>query len=602
MLLYKYHSKQEIINFILWSIKPINFFVVFQFYLKKIVEKYLKRSKNSFLEENTTLFKDTILEIKNYNFDKDIIVDNSINIIPSRVKVISTYIKIDKSPKWKHNFEDEEYFFSLHRWNWLLISISENKPVPTFEWGITVIRSWIDEMGVIPNTKASESYSVGERIVNLLLFSRITRNKWDDLPTDINKFILENINYLMNNLEFYGKNLTGNHLFNNARALYITSKVYGLKYLEKFSKKIIKERLNTLITDDGFLREGSSHYHFLFTRWVFELYLISYEFGDKKFNAFLENELESLISKCNFFIVESNNEIQMPLFGDVSPDFDPEWLIDIPILWRGLKNKNLNIYKLKGWSNLIKNAFEIKPTNKHKNSKKKFFNNFEESGWHKLDWKKWNIIWHTKTKNCKSRATHSHQDFGSFVVFYDGKELIKDIGRPNYNLESKLGISSTLANFHNSILVDKMPISLFPYDNIFPDKYTSVNYKFDLHQTKDSLKIIFSHDGYSRLVNKNLKHTRIFHMTEKNLNIIDDFRGGDTFEIELNLYLNNLTEHEIHIIEHINSENTTSEINKKRLDYWSFPRYGFKEVSPRINTKLRITGPSNIAHQIKIKN
>ena len=29
--------------------------------------------------------------------------------------------------------------------------------------------------------------------------------------------------------------------------------------------KIIKERLNTLITNDGFLREGSSHYHFLFT-------------------------------------------------------------------------------------------------------------------------------------------------------------------------------------------------------------------------------------------------------------------------------------------------------------------------------------------------
>ena len=152
------------------------------------------------------------------------------------------------------------------------------------------------------------------------------------------------------------------------------------------------------------------------------------------------------------------------------------------------------------------------------------------------------------------------------MVFYDGKELIKDIGRPNYNLESKLGISSTLANFHNSILVDKMPISLFPYDNIFPDKYTNVNYKFDLHQTKDSLKIIFSHDGYSRLVNKNLKHTRIFHITEKNLNIIDDFIGGDTFEIELNLYLNNLTEHEIQIIEHINSESTTSEINKKRLD------------------------------------
>ena len=581
MLLYKYHSKQEIINFILWSIRPINFYVVFKFYLKKIFKKYLIENKNSYLEKNINLFKNTLLEIKNYKFDKDIEIDNNIKIIPSRVKVISTYIKIDKSPKWKHNFEDEEFYFSLHRWNWLLISISENKPRPTFEWGIKLIRSWINEMGVIPNSKASESYSVGERIVNLLLFSRITRNKWDNLPKDINRFILESINHLINNLEFYGESLTGNHLFNNSMAIYITSKVYNLKCLEKFSKEIIKERLNTLITNDGFLREGSSHYHFLFTRWVFELYLISIEFGDKKFNSFLENELEKLISKCNFFLIKKNNKIQMPLFGDVSPDFDPEWLIDIPILWEGLKNNNLNNYELKGWSSLIKNAFKIKTRNKNKNSQKKLFKNFEESGWHKLDWKKWNIIWHTKTKNCKSRATHSHQDFGSFVVFYDGKELIKDIGRPNYDLKSKLGTTSTLANFHNSILVNKMPISLFPYDNIFPDKYTNVNYKFDLHQTKESLKIIFSHNGYSRLVNKKLEHTRIFNITEKNLNIIDDFKAEDTFEIDLSLYLNNLTDYEIQIIENINSENTASKINKKRVNHWSFPRYGYKEVSPR---------------------
>ena len=306
MLLYKYHSKQEIINFILWSIRPLNFYVVFKFYLKKIFKKYLIENKNSYVEKNINLFKNTLLEIKNYKFAKDIEIDNNIKIIPSRVKVISTYIKIDKSPKWKHNFEDEEFYFSLHRWNWLLISISENKPRPTFEWGIKLIRSWINEMGVIPNSKASESYSVGERIVNLLLFSRITRNKWDNLPKDINRFILESINHLINNLEFYGESLTGNHLFNNARALYITSKVYNLKCLEKFSKEIIKERLNTLITNDGFLREGSSHYHFLFTRWVFELYLISIEFGDKKFNSFLENELEKLISKCNFFLIKKN--------------------------------------------------------------------------------------------------------------------------------------------------------------------------------------------------------------------------------------------------------------------------------------------------------
>jgi len=596
MLPFKYHSKHEIKNFILWSIKTVNLLIVFYCYFKKVLEKYCKKKK-TFLFKNKSLSSKSLLEIKNFKSDKDFLIDDVTNIIPSRIKINSTYLDIDKSPHWEHNFEDEEFYFSLHRWNWLLISISENKIMPTFEWGITMARSWINEMGIIPNTVASESYSVGERIVNFLLFSRITRNKWGALPKDINSFILNSTDYLINNLEYYGENNTGNHLFNNARALYITSKVYNIKSLEKYSKKIIRERLNALITKDGFLREGSSHYHFLFTRWVFELFLISLEFRDLKFNTFLEDELENLINKCNFFLIDNNSK-QLPLFGDVSPDFDPEWLIDIPILWEGIRNKNLNVNDLNGWAYIIRNAFKTNLTHVNKIYKKEVFYNFEESGWYKLDWEKWNIIWHTKTKNCRSKATHSHQDFGSFVIYYDGKELIKDIGRLNYNLKSKLGLSSTFSAFHNSILVDKMPISLFPYDSIFPNKYTDINYKFDFYHYKNSIKVVFSHNGYSRLVNKKIKHSRSFVLTKSYLNIIDDFNVKNSFEIDMYLNLNNLTEYDIKII---NSDNIVSKINEKKIDHWSFPRYGFKENSKCIKTNFEISGPSSITHQIKIK-
>lgn len=596
MLSFKYHSNHEIKNFILWSLKPLNFLIVFNFYFKKVLEKYFKIKKNTFLEKNKYLSSKSLLEIKNFKSNKDFLIDNVTNIIPSRIRINSIYLNIDKSPNWEYNFEDEEFYFSLHRWNWLLTSISENKIIPTYEWGITMARSWISEMGIIPNTIASESYSVGERIVNFLLFSRITKNMWGALPKDINSFILKSTEYLINNLEYYGENHTGNHLFNNARALYITSKVYNLKNLEIYSKKIITERLNALITKDGFLREGSSHYHFLFTRWVFELYLISLEFRDIKFNTFLEDELKNLITKCNFFLIGNNN--QLPLFGDVSPDFDPEWLIDIPILWEGIRNKNLNIKDLNGWSYIFRNAFKTNLTHVKKIYKKEVFYKFEESGWYKLDWEKWNIIWHTKTKNCKSKATHSHQDFGSFVIYYDGKELIKDIGRLNYNLKSELGLSSTFSTFHNSVLIDKMPISLFPYDSIFPNKYSDINYKFDFYHYQDSIKVVFSHDGYSRLVNKKLKHSRSFVLTKSYLNIIDDFNVKSRFEIDMYLYLNNLTEYDIKII---NSKNIISKINEKKIDHWSFPRYGFKEYSKYINTNFEISSPSSITHQIKIK-
>lgn len=587
-----YHSKQEIINFIFWALKPINFFSTIIFFSKKVLEKYLKKNKILHKHRNESL-----CEIKNFDTKKDFFVENITNIIPSKIKINSTYINIGKFPKWKHNFEDEEFYFSLHRWNWLIISISENKIMPSFEWGITLARSWINEMGKIPSTIAWESYSVGERIVNLLLFSRITRNKWDNLPEDINKFILKSSMYLINNLEYYGENYTGNHLFNNARALYIASKVYNLNFLEKYSKKIIKERLNVLITKEGFLREGSSHYHFLFTRWVFELYLISSEFRDIKFNAFLKNELESLISKCNFFLIENKN-IQMPLFGDISPDFDPEWLIDIPILWKGIINNNINNYELKGWSNIIKNAFKINLINVKKPSKKEFFYSFEQSGWYRLDWGKWNIIWHTKTKNCKSKATHSHQDFGSFVVYYNSVELLKDIGRLNYNLKNKLGLTSTLSTFHNSILVNKMPISLFPYDNFFPSNYTDVKYKFELHQDMNNFKVVFSHDGYSRLVKKKLKHSRTFLLSKTDLKIIDDFNAKGRFEVDFNLHLNNLKAFEIKVY---SSRNIASKINEKRIKNWSFPRYGIKQSSYSMNTNFEINSSSSITHQIKIK-
>ena len=139
--------------------------------------------------------------------------------------------------------------------------------------GVNIIRSYLKSMSAFPNGIASESYTVGERISNLYLFNFYHKGQ---LPRDLVNSITDMSYKLINNIEYYETYSTGNHVINNARAIIFAGYLLKEKNYLQLGASLIKHMLPKLIDEEGFLREGSSHYQFLFTRWLLELEIISH--------------------------------------------------------------------------------------------------------------------------------------------------------------------------------------------------------------------------------------------------------------------------------------------------------------------------------------
>ena len=112
---------------------------------------------------------------------------------------------------------------------------------------------------------------------------------------------------LTRRLEYF-RNHSSNHIFNDARGLYLSGVLLGQRALRRFAEIIIRRELPLLISEDGFLMEGSSHYQFLFTRWALEIQWFSKICGDSELERFLVPINNQLIKSCRFFIVKNNDQ------------------------------------------------------------------------------------------------------------------------------------------------------------------------------------------------------------------------------------------------------------------------------------------------------
>ncbi|SVD87668.1 uncharacterized protein METZ01_LOCUS440522, partial [marine metagenome] len=243
-----------------------------------------------------------------------------------------------KESDWFIEFKDEEYNFSLHRWNWLLTSLSNNTNNPAREWGLNMMRSWINKMIDDQNGDAWHPYTTGERISNAFMFGILTSEDFvyskqtDILPEDIKSALNLMAIYLSDHLEYKGKGKTGNHVINNARALLFASILLDIESYSNLSFSILRSNLPELVSTDGFLSEGSSHYQFIFTRWILEMLWLSKISNKCDIYDFLHPFSSKLVKQCGFFIVEDLDDglLSIPLIGDVSPDFPVSWLSSLP--------------------------------------------------------------------------------------------------------------------------------------------------------------------------------------------------------------------------------------------------------------------------------
>ena len=486
--------------------------------------------------------------------------------------------------------EDE---MSIHRFNWALTAISKNDVSEKDSlWIKAQIENWqslfskeASNNKIINTSLKWSSYTIGERISNIILFHYYTKSK---PPINLQNDLFNHVDILSRRLEYF-KSKTGNHIINNARALYLFGISFKNETIINFAKEIFRNEIKKLISKEGFLREGSSHYQFIFTRWIIEIYIFSNIGKDRNFQSELKSLLKKLMSCCNFFYVTNKNERTIPLFGDISPDFIPNWIINLDqFLIEERKDKIKIKNSSPSWVNLEKRN-KTNTGGDNFTSELQYFNKkgsfeYKESGWYRYNNKRVSLFIRQDKMGFPEHVGHHHHDFGHFVLYIDNKEIFIDSGRENYL--SKKGVFS---NYHNTIEIDSFG-ALPKYPHRYPTQYSECRNLINSYNKDNALNIEIESDGFSRLKNK-LTFNRKFTINENNIEIIDNIYGGKNrslvntyFYLDGNLLINKEDSKKINLTS--DSIKACLEINSNKSNYKILKSYRFNEYGNPINCKL----------------
>jgi len=352
---------------------------------------------------------------------------------------------------WGRAFRDQEDFAALHRFAWLLPQvlawnrdgISENAGWSCFK-GLAV--DWI--RNVPRNDSAAwHPYTLAERMVNwtfaAFAFGRDLRSEpliWDS--------VREQVEYLRWNLEYYGEILTGNHLTNNGRALYLCGLAYRQPLWAAEGRAILLNESARLFPEGSFLREGSSHYQLLVTRNYSEILWAARTAKDHEVEDSLRPVVARLAAGCRFFLIQTpDGGWQIPLIGDISPDCAPEWLLGVPWMAAAFSGVEPPPGKapLRGWHELFEPCAEA--------TTRTGGPALEPSDWRRFESHGWTVFAHVNPAGFPLCPGHAHQDTGGFVAFHRGREIVIDAGRRSY-LDDVAGRWGTSCRAHSLLSVD----------------------------------------------------------------------------------------------------------------------------------------------------
>lgn len=534
---------------------------------------------------------------------------------PRRLRLAVGYLEFEHEPDWRRGFEDEEQLVSLHRWNWLIRALTDGEEEVDAEWGFALVRSWLREMGALPDGPASESYTVGERLANLVLFSRIHGGSWRIIPDDLHCALRRMMEYLSLRVEYQPGRLTGNHVVNNARALLLAGHALDEPGHVAFARELLADQLPRLVGEEGFLREGSSHYQFLFTRWLVEMRLVAVEVGDAETLALLDPLLPVLVEACRFFLVaDGRGGYHLPTIGDVSPDFDPEWLKALPWAVGGTTAEHGEPH---GWGGLIRRHFSPEVVGVAA------FDRGGDSwcchprgGWYRLDYAGWCAIWHAEGSAGPAIGSHAHHDLGSLVLFRHGAEVLIDPGRLNYEGGSAEGNYGVSAQAHNSVVIDGLAPMLSTRDRFVPARYRQASVTVSWGPVEGGQELRMEHDGFARLHGGAVLHQRRFLFSPEEVTIKDrlggrgarrvgfqfHFAAPDAAEGAVTAGEDRLGPVGLELVDEPSGRAEGMECSHVRagqLAGWRFPAYGVRAPAMTVRSSGAVTLPFQCSHVLK---
>ena len=476
--------------------------------LKKVVNKIInyfynrKYGPKNYPEE----FKYIIAHCKKNKVNLDRKFKKSVFSKKENIKLASKYIKKNSQNFWKNlKFVDNEDTSYMHRWSWALNLISKKKNKKK-KYISSVINDWFFNYqdAEFDNNKIEwYPYNISERISNYVLLCelKIIKNNKSNM-----NHLTSQMYFLSQNIEFY-KDKKSNHTLNNARAIFLLSCLSKNKIFKIFSINLILFLCNKFMDKDGFFKFGSSHYQFIFTKWLVEIYYFGKKYKVKQI-VNLKKYLHNSIQACNFFIQKNNyGKLTYPLFGNISPDFTPEFLLNY--LKTRSKKDNLSI--------------NSKNYNKEINGNKEWIklkNNFQT------------IIFRNPLIN-EFDFNHAHSDFFHFVNFYKGNPIFVDIGRKDY-LTKHLDYS--LAQAHNSIMINKSGI----FDGFIKKNFFTKIGIYELNKENYTVKHKKNKIEFKALLSDKSTIIRTFELQNKAIIIENEFNNmSQKNRIDIPLFIDN---------------------------------------------------------------
>ncbi|MDC1174968.1 hypothetical protein OAT67_06220 [Bacteriovoracaceae bacterium] len=423
----------------------------------------------------------------------------------------------------KPDAEDREAFFRL---SFILHSIEKNNGYSNIEKKIV-----LDWAKTKINTRDSHySYTIAERISNIGIFlsrSQLLSSLELENKNTLLKKILEDVEHLINNLEYFGEDLTSNHLGNNGRGILWASLILRNDFLLKIGKKILRKEFDRIVQNEGIIREGSSHYQKLICRNYLEACWILSSTNDESKNDFFQMS-EKLLKGSSFLTLQGRD----PLVGDISPDFSPEWFM-------GIVNKEVHT----GWVSHF--DFQLP----HSDQQFEGFSKMDD--FIRIDEYDFSILVHMNKGGMPNLPGHSHCDSSSPVIVFRGEELLIDLGRKNYKPESNDYITST---FHNMLKIDSQEQEVSPrgiFGKKFRKKVTSggtvlksngkrkieiknfrskgVNVLFEIKLTKDSIALVYELQPFKKNKKTALVELPLY-LANENFSVNNS--EGEMFKIE----------------------------------------------------------------------
>ena len=438
-----------------------------------------------------------------------------------QIELAATNLGADDIIDWSRQFEDIEDTFALNRFGWLLTEMHVRPSRLLARRAVEWIGAWIDEMGDRKDHPSWESYSVAERLSNwpFILsaassFEKLDGHVWEKFASAVE----DHLDRLSANRELNGP-FTNNHILNDARGLYIGAIATGNNGMCEEAQGLFREWIPNLIDDRGVLKEDSSHYQLLICQRVEQVLMLARQAGDDGFASFLQPWLEKMTRAAQAFYVYGNNgQWSIPLIGDVSPDFPPEWLSPLSDRgWLAIRNRY-------HWEGVSKQDGQSYADGTIRDINERFFRYNSEGA---------TIFWHIP--NGPSRpGSHSHFDIGSFVFFLNGIEVLADPGRHSYEKE---GIKMASASAHTGVAIDGLgPFCEDPRLNLadaYPHQRSHVTRAIDGNGRP---LITIDVGGFKRLADS-VGWTRSFTLERDRMIISDSFRARDPHELKTRFIL-----------------------------------------------------------------